>query len=689
MKKIGQGALLLLTLALLFCGLAAAEEPVSISPATLSTMTPATGEEITATINATGAYAYNFWLFDEHGTIVQQKTNTTDTEWKFTVSAPGIYLLRTYATNFVTEDHADTEWFAVTGGSPVVTVSHVAVSGDFKVGASLTASATVENAFAYNYWLFNDQGTIVREHTNTTDTSWTFSVADEGVYLMRIYATNFETEAHADSEWFYIASDVPQVIVGDVKLEKTNYVVGETLHIDAMVNRDAGLCAFNYWVFDSAGAIVMEKTNTFDPTADFELTTPGVYLVRVYATNFVTDAHNDSEWFGVAEAPAEDIDYTYTVQDGYVTITGYTGSSDADIVIPSAVAGLPVRVIGDYAFTERDDLTGTLTIPGSVTNIGEYAFYGCEGFTGSLTIPNSVTSIGDYAFAYCSGVTGSLTIPDSVTSLSEGAFAGCSGFTGSLTIPASVTSIGGEAFADCIGFTGGLTIPASVTSIGEWAFDGCSGFTGSLTIPASVISIGERAFRGCSGFTGSLTIPAGVTSIGNEAFKDCYGFTGSLTIPAGVTSIGERTFRNCHGFTGSLTIPESVTTIGNGAFRDCYGFTGSLTIPDSVTSIGGGAFEGCSGFTGSLTLSASVTSIGETAFWECSQFTGSLTIPAGVTSIGMGAFFHCRGFTGSLTIPDSVTSIGDDAFYECSFTEYHAAPGSYAERWLRDNGYIE
>ena len=336
--------------------------------------------------------------------------------------------------------------------------------------------------------------------------------------------------------------------------------------------------------------------------------------VEVEFTNIPTSGKFEVDGLYYNILSENQVEVTYKNENG----NSYSGI----LVIPEKVqyGGKEYNVssIGEKAFYKCTELTGTLTIPNSVTLIGDNAFSDCSGFTGSLTIPNSVKSIGNYAFSGCSGFTGSLTIPNSVKSIGNYAFYQCSGFTGSLTIPNSVTFICGSAFYGCTGFTGSLTIPNSVTSIGDYAFYGCRGFTGSLTFPNSVTSIGDNAFYGCSGFTGSLTIPNSVTSIGKGAFWGCSGFTGSLTIPNSVTSIGGSAFGNCSGFTGSLTIPNSVTSIGGSAFGGCSGFTGSLTIPDSVTSINEGAFRGCSGFT-SLIIPKSVTSIDNYAFQGCSN----------------------------------------------------------------------
>jgi hypothetical protein len=177
---------------------------------------------------------------------------------------------------------------------------------------------------------------------------------------------------------------------------------------------------------------------------------------------------------------------------------------------------------------------GEITLDPTMTIIAANAFDGCSGLTGSLTLPSSVTTIGGWAFFGC-GFTGSLTIPSSVTTISIAAFYGCSGFTGSLTIPSSVTTIGDYAFYQCYGFTGSLTLPSSVTTIGTSAFYQCYGFTGSLTLPSSVTTIGNSAFQSCTGFTSAVTFPNSVTTLGTSPFAsnkcDWLSCCSSCTLP--------------------------------------------------------------------------------------------------------------------------------------------------------------
>jgi len=226
------------------------------------------------------------------------------------------------------------------------------------------------------------------------------------------------------------------------------------------------------------------------------------------------------------------LQFTFTTNNGTLTITGYTGSGGA-ATIPSTIYGLPVTSIGEDAFYNNTSLT-SVTIPNSVTSIGAAAFNYCSRLT-NVIIGDSVTNIGNEAFANCSALT-SVTIPNRVTSLGDYAFYGCTAMT-SVTIGNSVTSIGEEAFYECVRLTN-VTIPGSVTSIGGGAFEAC-------------IELAE------------VTIPSSVTNIGDYAFDSCY--LTSVTIPNSVTSIGTNAFYNCYAMT-NVTIGKSVTSIGNGAF---------------------------------------------------------------------------------------------------------------------------
>jgi hypothetical protein len=321
--------------------------------------------------------------------------------------------------------------------------------------------------------------------------------------------------------------------------------------------------------------------------------------------------------------------WTYTITNGAIAITEYTGSGGA-VTIPSAINSLPVTGIGSNAFFFCSNLT-SVTIPNSITNIGDYAFQGCMSLT-SVTLGTNITSIGEDAFLYCGSLSG-VAIPSSVTSIGDGAFLYCLSLTaitvdalnpvyssvdgvlfdksqatliqcpggkaGSWTIPSSVTSIGDSAFMDCASLAA-VTIPNSVTNLGDWAFGGCTSLT-DITIPNSVTSIGQNAFFDCATLT-NVTIPDSVTSIGNQAFANCSRLT-AITVDAlnsAYSSLDGVLFQRKQtvliqypgGKGGTYTIPDSVTNIGTCAFLDCASLT-SVTIGNSVTRIAGSAFFGC------------------------------------------------------------------------------------------------
>jgi hypothetical protein len=402
--------------------------------------------------------------------------------------------------------------------------------------------------------------------------------------------------------------------------------------------------------------------------------TPGVtYHSRVAATNDYGLAYGSDQSFTTATLPTE---FNYWINNGAVTITGYTGPG-GNVIIPYTINGLPVTGIGDYAFAGCNSLT-SVTIPDGVTSIGFRAFNGCP--LNDVTIPNSVTSIGYDAFGACTSLTSiSVGTLNSAYSSVEGVLFNKTQTTlvqypagiaaTSYSIPNNVTSMGDYAFGGCTSLSS-VTIPARVTIIGEWAFCGCSSLT-NLTIPNSVTSIGQEAFDWCTNLT-SITIPNSVTSIGDYAFYGCTSLR-SVTIGSGVTSIGTNAFFYCFSLTAiTVDAANSFYSSVDGVWLnksqttliECPGGkTGAYTIPNGVTGIGGFAFAYCTSLL-SVTIPSSVTSIGSEAFWSCINLT-SVTIPDSVTSIADYAFQWCTNLT-SVTIGSGVTDIGFAAFYNCT-----------------------
>ena len=420
----------------------------------------------------------------------------------------------------------------------------------------------------------------------------------------------------------------------------------------------------------------------------------------------------------------------YTKYDDYIEITD-CDESTTSVDIPAGIDGLPVTIIGDWAFEDCDSLTN-VTIPSSVTSIGNCVFSGCGSLNISVdsgnknysdidgvlfnkdeteiiayakdkiqpeySIPDSVTSIGDDAFEYCYSLM-SVKIGNGVTSIGEYAFSGC----GSLNI--SVDS-GNKNYSD----TNGVLFNKDKTEIIAYAKDKIQP---EYSIPTSVTSIGERGFYGCDSLT-RVTIPNSVTSIGGEAFKYCDSLT-SVTIPNSVASIGVQAFFNCGNLT-SVTIGTGITSIGDNAFEYCYSLM-SVKIGNGVTSIGSFAFSGCSSLA-NIKIPDSVTSIGMCAF-SCSSLNISVdsnnknysdingvlfnknkteiiayakdeiqpeyTIPSGVTSIGDYAFKNCYSLT-SVTIPNSVASIGVQAFCNCIGLTSVTIPSSVTN--IGDNAFL-
>jgi hypothetical protein len=376
-------------------------------------------------------------------------------------------------------------------------------------------------------------------------------------------------------------------------------------------------------------------------------------------------------------------DFTWTTNNGAITITGYIGPNGA-VTIPETITGLPVTTIGDYAFLNRATLN-SITGPGSLTSIGDHAFGNCTRLT-SFTMPNSVTNLGLAGFSGCSRLQ-SVTLSENLTTLPDDAFNGCSNLT-SITIPNSVTNIGERAFLYC-GILTSATIGSGVLNIDLSAFYGCTILT-AITVDAlnnSYSSVDGVLFN--KGQTtliffpegkiaDNYIVPASVTTIGPKAFYSCTNLA-TVTLGNRVSRISNQAFAYCSGLT-DLTIPDNVTSTEDGGsggalgvwgvWSYCTGLT-NVTTGSGLTNIADYSFVGCTRLAG-VTIGTNVTTIGTLAFASCASL-ARIVIPDSVTDIKdgngvigeAGAFSGCTSLT-NVVIGKSVTNIGDYAFLECT-----------------------
>lgn len=323
--------------------------------------------------------------------------------------------------------------------------------------------------------------------------------------------------------------------------------------------------------------------------------------------------------------------FTFTTNNGAITITGYTGSGGA-VTIPSSINGLPVTNIDGRAFYQSH-LT-SITIPRSLAEIDVRWFYMLDALT-NITILGNDTRTGsnpDHA------------VVNDRLDLDSWPF---------YTMKTASSS------ADGVLFDKRQTVLIKCPE----------GKTGNYTIPNGTTIIGPRAFSYCRCLT-SITIPDSVTNIMNDAFAFCPGLT-SITIGNGVQSI-EDAFESCINLT-NVVIGRSVKNIGGAPFYSCFALS---TISVDAQNPDYSSSEGV------------VFNKHQTVLIKCPEGkAGKYTIPNGVSKIADSAFQSCTHLT-NITLPKSVTKIGDQAFYLCGATGFYFqgnAPSVGTDAFNRNN----
>lgn len=391
---------------------------------------------------------------------------------------------------------------------------------------------------------------------------------------------------------------------------------------------------------------------------------------------------------------ADEFNYSL-LEDGTISITGYTGS-DTQVIIPDQIDGKTISKIGEGAFFSQTRIE-SIVLPDTIESIEDGAFVNCVSLT-SFEMPDSVENIGEYLFARDSALE-TVKLSQSITELPNLTFYFCDSLK-EVEIPEGVVSLGDAVFYSCSNLEE-ISFPNTLESIGAGCFQSLQKVK-SMELP--VKSVGPDTFT--ETFIETVKFTGELTSIEADAFTNAY--IGELYLPESVSSIDTMAFTNggyakltvdennpwycsddntlytkdhttllkypCNESVqpGTITIPETVTTIGDYAF---YGLTYTedeenpennylvLELPPSVSQIGKRAF-GNSNIT-QISIPGSVEEIPEFLF-ASARGMKVLELAEGTKTIDAKIFIGHQTLE-TIKIPSSVTDIDPEAFSGCSF----------------------
>ena len=381
----------------------------------------------------------------------------------------------------------------------------------------------------------------------------------------------------------------------------------------------------------------------------------------------------------VAFATPED-QFAFDPETG--TVTGYVDRA-ARMDIPAEIGGVPVKAIGEGAFTPAYHLM-------------------------YLTVPEGVEVIGAGAFAHTNSILG-VELPDSVRDVGDEAFLGA--IRGNrFHWPASLERIGNKAFYNCY-FTDEIDLPASLASIGDEAFswtwaqsmhlpEGCRPWIGSRAFADGHLDymqmdtydffeMAPDAFAGSPLSSVDLPWDSGWDNrLAWQGYMDSQleGCTVYINNPpdcsyeqSGVYEKGEDGYFYLATIGGEEEAPYLYYNIWDNSGEErvlveCRGvadgvFKGNQAIRRfRVTHANWPWHIGAEAFADSsvelVDLFYTTETIGERAFANCKNLT-EITLPASLTRIGEGAFDGCDSLT-RVNIACDPDILPENAFANCA-----------------------
>lgn len=215
-----------------------------------------------------------------------------------------------------------------------------------------------------------------------------------------------------------------------------------------------------------------------------------------------------------------------------ILITKYNGT-DAQIIVPSEIEGLPVSEIAAKAFKDNKTIE-SVVIPDTVRKINASCFSNCENLK-NVTISKNIKEIPAYCFSKCINLQ-NIDLPEGLEKIGKAAFSWCSSLN-NITIPSTVTVLEGNDDAVGIFSHSGITsieLPDSIKEVPANICHTCKSLS-SVKIGKNVNKIRAKAFYGCSSLE-QIELPETVQSIYTGAFDNCTSLT-EIVIPESIKKI--------------------------------------------------------------------------------------------------------------------------------------------------------
>ena len=342
-------------------------------------------------------------------------------------------------------------------------------------------------------------------------------------------------------------------------------------------------------------------------------------------------------------------DFTYTVKNNAVTITGYTGS-DTSITIPGEIDGNPVTNISYYAFRNHTELT-KVVFEENLENIYTGAFQGCTNLK-EVTFPDSLTFIENDGFKDCP--IENLQLPKNINKLGFDSFSNNPNLT-SIYLPASLSSVSdGSPFKGCENLKE-IYFEEGFKSIPNYLFDGT--LIEEIELPEGIESTGMYSFRNCEKLT-KVIFPSTIKQIDSHSFENDISLQ-QITLNDGLKTIWSYAFAGCVNLK-QVRFPETITYIDCMAFNSCP--FEDLVLPAKIVNLNYACFGDNPNLTSVFIPSTLASCWGHSPFTGCENLQevlfeeGTVKIPDRLFQSAM---------IEKIVIPEGIETIGEYAFKNC------------------------